>query len=260
MLKLSTFTFAGLAVAAMTAASPAAARCSFYAPPKPGTTFAYFTSGTQEVTGGEAEKVALTRHATVVSTEGNSVVLQLRDPRSDRDDTEAYQVTYFRGLWAYRSRFGGSAQTDLRFDPAPAARLWPLAPGKKATITGVETQPARGDQPALTLVRTQVTIEVLDEDTIATAAGRFQTCRLRMTIRTWRLEQPPHKGDLYERPPAYTRLATEEQRTVWLAPRVGLPVKEERVVTSYGVPKGSGVASVERTTTVAVWVKGPPTR
>ena len=93
-------------------------------------------------------------------------------------------------------------------------------------------------------------IEVEGEETIRTQAGRFSTCVLLMTIKTWRRETPDS-----DRKP-YTRLAVTEQRKIWLAPRIGLPVKEEKVLKSYGMEPGSGVKSEERVTTSAVWVKG----
>ena len=233
-------------------AAEATARCTAYLPPKPGVTVAYFTRGTERVAGGEAEKVALSRHATIERTPGDDVVIRYRDPRVERrdQDEETYLVTFFRGLWAYASSFGGQARMTRNFDRAALAALWPLVPGKRVKVTATDTAPAIGGKPAITIGRTVLTIEVEGEETIRTQAGRYSTCVLLVTIKTWRLETPDS-----DRKP-YTRLAVTETRKIWLAPRIGLAVKDERVLKSYGLEPGSGVKAEERVTTSAVWVKG----
>jgi hypothetical protein len=190
--------FASALSLASVAATEAAARCTAYLPPKPGVTVAYYTRGTEMVTGGTAEKVALSSHATVERAPGDDVVLRYRDPRAERrdQDEETYLVTFFR------------------------------------------------------VGRTELIIEVEGEEDIRVQAGKFSTCVLLMTIKTWRLETPDS-----DRKP-YTRLAVTEQHKIWLAPSLGIAVKDEKVLKSYGLEPGSGVKSEERVTTHAVWVKG----
>jgi hypothetical protein len=241
-----TLTLAGIT------ATEAAARCTAYLPPKTGVTVSYFTRGTEHVTGGKAEKVALSRHATIEKAPGDDVIIRYRDPRVERrdKDEETYLVTFFRGLWAYASSFGGQARMTRKFNRETLADLWPLLPGKRIKLTATDTLPAAVGKPALTIGRTELTIEVEGEETIRTQAGRFSTCVLLVTIKTWRLETPDS-----DRKP-YTRLAVTETRKIWLAPKLGIAVKDEKVLKAYGLEPGSGVKSEERVTTSAVWVKG----
>ena len=240
-----------LGLACLTAAE-AAARCTGYLPPKTGMTVSYFSRGTERVTGGADEKVALSRHATIERVPGDDIVIRYRDPRAERrdDDEEVYLVTFYRGLWAYASSFGGQVRMARSFDREALAGLWPLRPGKKVTLTSVDTMPGAPGKPRVEIGRTKLTAEVDGEETVRVQAGRFSTCVIRVTIRTWRRETP----DSDRRP--YTRLAVTEERKIWLAPRLGLAVKEEKVLKSYGLEPGSGVKSEERVTTHAVWVKG----
>ena len=233
-------------------ATEAAARCTAYLPPKPGVTVAYFTSGTERLTGQEPEKVALSRHATIEKAPGDDVVIRYRDPRVERrdQDEETYLVTFFRGLWAYASSFGGQARMTRNFNREKLAALWPLLPGKRIELTATDTALGAPGKPAITIGRTELTIEVEGEETIRTQAGRYSTCVLLVTIKTWRREAPDS-----DRKP-YIRLAVTETRKIWMAPRIGLPVKNEKVLKSYGLEPGSGVKSEERVTTSAVWVKG----
>lgn len=228
------------------------ARCTAYLPPKTGITVAYYTRGTEQVTGGDPEKVALSRHAVIERAPGDDVVLRYRDPRAERrdDDEETYLVTYFRGIWPYASSFGGRVRVGRTFDRAKLADLWPLLPGKKVTVVATDTQPAAVGKPPVVIGRTEVTVEVEGEETVRLQAGRFSTCVLLMRVRTWRLHQDPNSSE------SFTRLAVTEESKVWLAPRIGLPVKTETVIRSHGIKPGSGVRSEERSTTTAVWVRG----
>ncbi len=244
--------FASALSLACVAATEAVARCTAYLPPKPGVTVAYYTRGTEMVTGGTAEKVALSSHATVERAPGDDVVLRYRDPRAERrdQDEETYLVTFFRGLWPYASSFGGKARMARKFDRQALSGLWPLRPGKRVKITATDVVPGAGDKPGALIGRTELTIEVEGEENIRVQAGKFSTCVLLVTIKTWRLETPDS-----DRKP-YTRLAVTEQHKIWLAPSLGIAVKDEKVLKSYGMEPGSGVKSEERVTTHAVWVKG----
>jgi hypothetical protein len=200
---------------------------AYTAPPK-----GFRITWTREINdGGKVTRDTLMH--SIIASKGDEVVYKVEEPGGD-------EVRLLRGIFSYAVWRPERGWAEHRFDKAAIRGLWPLEPGKQATVAmrygyGLAKTQAAAQQKWAHTETGSIHYTVLRRERVATPAGTFDAF-------------------VIQRDRHFTRLA--DKRTVahrrigWFAPKLGYVVKQV-VIYEVGNPKS------RRMTLAAAAIKQP---